>query len=110
MKTTFGLVDLERTNRKEGIGFLISKDIEKYVSIHKVEEGENEKMWIQYKQKKNKDLYLGLYYGKQESRTPKDTIEDELNQIGRDIMNIKQNDGEVLLMGDFNIKLIDERR
>ena len=92
-----------------GIGFLILKDIEKYVSIHKVEEGENEKMWIQYKQKKNKDLYLGLYYGKQESRTPKETIEDELNQIGRDIMNIKQNDGEVLLMGDFNIKLIDER-
>ena len=66
-------------------------------------------MWIQYKQKKNKDLYLGLYYGKQESRTPNETIEDELNQIGRDIMNIKQNNGEVLLMEDFNIKLIDER-
>ena len=54
-------------------------------------------------------MYLRLYYGKQESRTSNETIEDELNQIGRDIMNIKQNDGELLLMGDFNIKLIDER-
>ena len=59
-----------------GIGFQIRREMENHIiSIHKIDESDSELLWIQYREKNIKDLYIGLYYGKQESRTPKEDIE-----------------------------------
>ena len=49
---------------------------------------EVEMIWLQYKQRETRDLYLGLYYGEQESRT---TREEKMSKIEREIICIKEN-------------------
>ena len=68
-----------RRNRIAYIPVPVSKEIETQISIHKIENEEVEMIWLQYKQRKTRDLYLGLYYGKQESRTTREEIEEEMS-------------------------------
>ena len=89
-----------------GIGLLIRKEMKNHISIHKIGEEDSEILWIQYRQKNIKDLYIGIYYGKQESRTPKEDNEKEMSSLETDILQIKEEDGEIILMGDFNIKIV----
>ena len=80
--------------------------MENHISIHKIGEQDSEIMWIQYRQKNIKDLYICIYYGKQESRTPKEDIEKEMSSLETDILQIKEEGGEIILMVDFNIKIV----
>ena len=80
--------------------------MENHISIHKIGEEDSEILWIQYRQKNIKDLYIGIYYGKQESRTPKEDIEKEMSSLETDILQIKEEGGDIILMGDFNIKIV----
>ena len=49
-------------------------------------------------------IYLGLFYGKQES-DPKEIIMDEYLTLARQVQGFKGQHGDVLLVGDFNSKL-----
>ena len=46
------------------------------------------------------------YTRKQESRTPKEDTEKELSNLETDILQIKEEGGEIIQMGDFNIKIV----
>ena len=45
--------------------------MENHTSIHKIGEEDSELLWIQYREKNIKDLYIGLYYGNKKAEHPK---------------------------------------
>ena len=54
-------------------------------------------------QKQHWKQFVGAYYGPQE-KTEKDCVYLEYHEIGSTILRLKQQ-GEVILLGDFNAKL-----
>lgn len=90
-----------------GIGILVQDEIRKHTNIHKIEQGDIEIMWITIRHRGNRPMTIGLYYGKQESRTSRDEAEQEIEKIKQDIQELTEKGHYILIVGDFNAKLID---
>ena len=54
--------------RRGGIGFLININIKTAITIEQQENTKTEIMWIKIHLKRKETLFIGLFYGKQESR------------------------------------------
>ena len=96
-------------NRKHngggGVAIAVRNDIElNSTKIEISEDSEQEVMWIEIKLFKEEKLYVGVYYGKQEGKTPLETIENEFSQISTQITKLRKK-GKVVLTGDFNTKI-----
>ena len=63
-----------------------------------------ELMWIQMILRNKNTLHIGVYYGKQESRTPLEVLEEEYTILNTDLKFIMNNNNEAILVGDFNAK------
>ena len=61
-------------------------------------------IWVSYKIKKCSPLFIGCYYGKQESRCTKDEIAIEMENLSEEIQE-NLNEGEVLVFMDGNGKI-----
>ena len=90
-----------------GIGVLLKDEISKNTTIELIGDDNIEIMWLRIKLHMKKALILGIYYGKQESRTAKEQAETEIGEIQSQIRNFQNEDVELILLGDFNAKISD---
>ena len=83
-----------------GVAILIRDDMKRYIAPH-ISESELEILWVSMRRKLSCPLYIGVYYGKQESRSNKEEIEEEFFLLSNEIKQIEK-DGEVILTMDGN--------
>ena len=60
--------------------------------------------WVSLHRKNRKTIFFGVYYGKQESRTTKEQITLEMDNLSEEILE-KQKQGDVIIFMDANAKL-----
>ena len=98
-----------RTNREGGgVALLIRDDMINRVSeVTDTEDVDQEIIWIQTKDQ-NRKLSIGVFYGLQE-KEKREEITRQYAQLTAQILKLKE-EGEVILMGDFNSKLKIEMR
>ena len=86
-----------------GVAILVRNDIQNLVIPH-ISDREIEMIWVSYRQKKSKPIFIGCYYGKQESRCSKDEINVEMEKLSEEIQEYR-NEGEVIVCMDGNGKI-----
>ena len=86
-----------------GVGICVRNDIRPNIAAH-ISERNLEIMWVSIRRKKMPPLFVGTYYGKQETRTNKNEIEREMTLLNEEIEEI-QKEGEILLTMDGNAKI-----
>ena len=86
-----------------GVGVLVRKDICQCVAPH-ISERKIEMMWLSIRRKHLPPLMVGVYYGKQESKTSKNEIELEMQLLNEEIEEMKH-EGELLIAMDANAKI-----
>ena len=86
-----------------GVGILVRNDIKNNTAPH-ISSRNIEIMWASIRRKNLPPILVGVYYGKQESRTSKNEIELEMNLLAEEIMEMSK-EGEVLLAMDANAKI-----
>ena len=86
-----------------GVAILVKNEILKYVAPH-ISDKDAELMWVSIRQKQQIPIFVGAYYGKQESRTSKEDIEREMYLLQEEINEMNE-EGEIFLAMDGNGKL-----
>ena len=86
-----------------GVAFLARNDIKNNLMTH-FSERNIEILWTSIRRKGHPPLFIGTYYGKQETRTNKEEIEKEMELLMEEIEEQK-NEGEILLTMDANAKI-----
>ena len=86
-----------------GVGILIRNDFRQNTAPH-ISDRPIEVIWISLSRKNLQPLLIGCYYGKQETRTSKNEIEQEMTLLTEEIEEMKK-EGEVILAMDGNAKL-----
>ena len=61
-------------------------------------------IWVNIRQKKKSPIIIGTYYGKQETRTSKSEIEQEIQLLNEEISEMKR-EGEIVIAMDGNAKI-----
>ena len=93
-----------RTDRKGGgVGILVQNEIRNKIIPH-TSDRSIEITWISVQRQNMVPLFIGCYYGKQESRCSKDEIQNEMNLLSEEIEEF-QKEGEVMMFMDGNGKL-----
>ena len=63
-------------------------------------------MWIRIHLKRKETLFIGLFYGKQESRNNNNALDEEFNITERHLYQYATNNqNHILLLGDVNAKI-----
>ena len=86
-----------------GVGILVKNDFRHNIAPH-ISDRPIEIMWLSIFRNDDVPLLIGVYYGKQESRTSKNEIDREMTLLSGEIAE-KQNDGEILLVMDGNARI-----
>ena len=86
-----------------GVAFLARNDIKNLLMTH-FSERNIEIIWTSIRRKRQPPLFIGTYYGKQETRTNKEEIEKEMELLLEEIEEQKK-EGEILLTMDANAKI-----
>ena len=86
-----------------GVGILARNDKVHLLTPH-INDRNIEIMWVSIKRSNAVPVFVGVYYGKQETRTSKNEIEQEMNMLSAEINEMK-NDGEVVVAMDGNGKI-----
>ena len=86
-----------------GVAILVRNDVMKFVAPH-ISDRNTELMWVSIRRKQQAPIFVGSYYGKQESRTSKEEIEREMTSLHEEILEMKS-EGEIFLAMDGNAKL-----
>ena len=86
-----------------GVAILIHNDLRSNITLH-VSDRNIEIMWVSIRRKSCVPFFIGTYYGKQESRTSKNEIEQEMELLEEEIMEMKD-EGEIILIMDGNAKI-----
>ena len=81
----------------------MSDEIKSVVTPHKTQR-DIELMWISIKKRNMKPTFMGIYYGKQESRNGRNEMLAGMDKLSLEIQENK-NKGEVLLFMDGNGKI-----
>lgn len=99
------IVKLRPDKAGGGVAITTKKELEQNTEkVDDLEDNNNQEiLWIQVGTNKKKKVYIGVYYGKQES-APAEEIEREMSQI-RSHLHKLTNKGHVVLTGDFNAKM-----
>ena len=86
-----------------GVGILVKNDIADKVIPH-ISERPIEMMWLSVRRNQIEPLFIAVYYGKQESRTNKEEIEQEMSLLQEEISEMS-NEGDVIIAMDANAKI-----
>ena len=86
-----------------GVGVLVSNNRKGIVAPHTTTR-EIEMSWVSLRRNKDKPIYIGIYYGKQESRVSKSEIEHEMDLLMEEIRE-KQREGDIIIAMDGNGKV-----
>ena len=95
-----------RKDRKGGgVGILVQNEIKNSVIPH-ISDGTIEIIWLSARRKKDptRPVFIGCYYGKQETRCSKEEILVEMNNLSEEIERF-QMEGEVIIFMDGNGKI-----
>ena len=82
---------------------MVKNELKHIITPHETD-GDLELMWVSIKRKRDKPIYVGVYYGKQESRNNRNDMLIEMDRLSSEIQN-KKNEGEVILFMDGNGKI-----
>ena len=102
----YGIWNSKERKNKGGGGVAIAarNDVNsKIIKVDNLDEDEQDVVWVELKKSLKENLYIGVYYGKQESASRED-VENEFDQLNTQI-NVLATKGEVIITGDFNAKL-----
>ena len=61
-------------------------------------------LWISVTRKCAKPVYIGVYYGKQETTCSRNDIQSKMENMSEEILELKQ-EGEVIICMDANAKV-----
>ena len=86
-----------------GVAILVRDDI-KHIVIPQIPDRNIEMIWTVIQRKNKRPLFIGCYYGKQETRMNKNEIEREFQLLSEEI-DEKSKDGEILIAMDANAKI-----
>ena len=86
-----------------GVGILVKNDFRHNIAPH-ISDRSIEIMWLSIFRKNDIPLIVGVYYGKQESRTSREEIEREMVLLTEEITEMGS-DGEILLAMDGNARI-----
>ena len=86
-----------------GVGILVRNDILEKTAPH-ISNRNTEIMWVSVHRNRSKPLFLGVYYGKQESRTNKLEIEMEMSLLKEEINEMKI-EGDIMITMDGNARI-----
>ena len=86
-----------------GVGILVKNEKRIMVAPH-YSNRDLEILWVSIDRKNQKPLYVGVYYGKQETTCNKEKIKEEMENLTEDLLGIK-NEGEVIICMDANAKI-----
>ena len=86
-----------------GVAILVRDDI-KHIVIPQIPDRNIEMIWAFIQRKNKRPLFIGCYYGKQETRMNKNEIEREFQLLSEEI-DEKSKDGEILIAMDANAKI-----
>ena len=86
-----------------GVGTLVKNDFRHNIAPH-ISDRPIEIMWLSIFRNGDTPLIIGVYYGKQESRTSRDEIDREMTFLEEELIDMK-NDGEILLLMDGNARI-----
>ena len=90
-------------NESGGVGILVRNDIMDHVTPHETKR-DLELIWVSVRRANQCPLYIGVYYGKQETRTRKEDVENEFGDLTEEILELKRN-GDVIIVMDANAKV-----
>ena len=86
-----------------GVGILVKNDKKLIVAPH-YSHRDIEILWISIHRKSTSPVYIGTYYGKQETTCSMQKITDEMDLLSEELLEKKQ-EGEVILCMDANAKI-----
>ena len=86
-----------------GVAILAREDICKNIIPH-ISDRDIEIIWVSYKVRKCPPVFVGCYYGKQETRCTKEEITIEMGNLSEEIQE-NLNEGEVIIFMDGNGKI-----
>ena len=86
-----------------GVGIFIDNEVKQNIAPH-TSPRNLEIIWISVKRKNSRPLFIGVYYGKQESEGSKEDIGNEFGKLTEEIMEVQQ-EGELILFMDANAKI-----
>ena len=86
-----------------GVGIFVDNEIKHCTAPH-INSRNLEIIWISITRKNLRPVFVGVYYGKQESEGTKADIEAEIGQLTEEILEIQQ-EGEMILFMDANAKI-----
>lgn len=86
-----------------GVGIMVKNDIKSRVAPHTIDK-DIEMIWISVRRHEERPMFVGVYYGKQESRVSKADIEYEMDLLTEELIE-RQSEGEILLAMDGNGKI-----
>ena len=86
-----------------GVAILVRDDIKNIVTPQ-IPDRNIELIWVFVQRKRQRPLFIGSYYGKQETRTSKNEIEREYQLLSEEIEE-KSKEGEIMIAMDANAKI-----
>ena len=90
-------------NKGGGVGICVKNDKKSIVSPHHTDR-DIEILWVSIKRKDENPLFIGVYYGKQETTVSNEKIKEEMDLLSEEILEIRK-EGEVILCMDANAKI-----
>ena len=86
-----------------GVGILVQNNVKHVVTPHESQR-DIELIWVSVRKKCQRPIFIGVYYGKQESRNNRNEMILEMDKLNDEIQD-KKNEGEVMLFMDGNGKI-----
>ena len=86
-----------------GVGILVSDQVKSLVTPHETT-NDIELCWVSVRRKHAEPVFMGVYYGKQESRNNRNEMLSEMDKLALEIEE-KKSEGEVILFMDGNGKI-----
>ena len=101
-----GFTFIGRSREKKssgGVGILVNDEIKNVITPHETTK-DIELIWVSVRRRQQKPIYIGVYYGKQESRNNRNEMLAEMDKLSDEIQE-KKNQGEIVLFMDGNAKI-----
>ena len=86
-----------------GVGILVNDEIKDVITPHETTK-DIELIWVSVRRRQKKPIFVGVYYGKQESRNNRNEMLIEMDKLSEEIQE-KNNQGEIVLFMDGNAKI-----
>ena len=91
------------TKSSGGVGILVNNEIKDVVTPHETQR-DIEMVWVSVRRRARQPVFIGVYYGLQESRNSRNDMLMEMDRLGDEIQE-KKEQGEVILFMDGNGKI-----